>query len=75
MKNWTDVSGFMMADPRIIENPKRIRKITYRELRELSYMGAKVLHDEAIYPVRNANIPINIKNTNEPDDPWNNDNQ
>jgi aspartate kinase len=68
-ENWTDVSGFMMADPRIIENPKRIRSITYRELRELSYMGAKVLHDEAIYPVRNANIPINIKNTNEPSDP------
>jgi aspartate kinase len=68
-ENWTDVSGFMMADPRIVENPKRIRSITYRELRELSYMGAKVLHDEAIYPVRNANIPINIKNTNEPEDP------
>lgn len=68
-ENWTDVSGFMMADPRIIDNPKRIRSITYRELRELSYMGAKVLHDEAIYPVRNANIPINIKNTNEPEDP------
>ncbi|SHI74843.1 aspartate kinase [Dethiosulfatibacter aminovorans DSM 17477] len=68
-ENWTDVSGFMMADPRIIDNPKRIRSITYRELRELSYMGAKVLHDEAIYPVRNANIPINIKNTNNPEDP------
>ncbi len=68
-ENWTDVSGFLMADPRIIKNPKKIRYITYRELRELSYMGASVLHDEAIYPVRNANIPINIRNTNHPDDP------
>jgi len=68
-ENWTDVSGFMMADPRIIKNPKKIRNITYRELRELSYMGASVLHDEAIYPVRNANIPINIRNTNLPEDP------
>jgi aspartate kinase len=67
-ENWTDVSGFLMADPRIIEKPKKIRSITYRELRELSYMGATVLHDEAIYPVRNANIPINIRNTNDPDD-------
>jgi aspartate kinase len=67
-ENWTDVSGFMMADPRIIKNPKKLRNITYQELRELSYMGAKVLHDEAIYPVRKANIPINIRNTNNPDD-------
>jgi len=67
-ENWTDVSGFMMADPRIVKNPKKIRSITYQELRELSYMGAKVLHDEAIYPVRKANIPINIRNTNDPDD-------
>ena len=68
-ENWTDVSGFLMADPRIIKNPKKIRHITYRELRELAYMGASVLHDEAIYPVRSANIPINIRNTNYPDDP------
>ncbi|MBN2285632.1 MAG: aspartate kinase [Tissierellales bacterium] len=68
-ENWTDVSGFLMADPRIVENPKKIRSITYRELRELSYMGATVLHDEAIFPVRKANIPINIRNTNEPEDP------
>ncbi len=67
-ENWTDVSGFMMADPRIVKNPKKIRNITYQELRELSYMGAKVLHDEAIYPVRKANIPINIRNTNNSDD-------
>lgn len=67
-ENWTDVSGFLMADPRIVENPKNIKNITYRELRELSYMGATVLHEEAIFPVRKANIPINIKNTNSPDD-------
>ncbi len=66
-ENWTDVSGFMMADPRIVKNPCAIRTITYRELRELSYMGATVLHEEAIFPVRNAGIPINIRNTNEPD--------
>ncbi|WP_326910596.1 aspartate kinase [Sedimentibacter sp. MB31-C6] len=65
-ENWTDVSGFLMADPRIIKNPKQIKKITYQELRELSYMGASVLHDEAIFPVRQAGIPINIKNTNDP---------
>ena len=59
-ENWTDVSGFLMADPRIVRNPKRIRTITYSELRELSYMGASVLHEEAIFPVREANIPINI---------------
>lgn len=67
-ENWTDVSGFLMADPRIVENPKNIKNITYRELRELSYMGATVLHEEAIFPVRKASIPINIKNTNSPDD-------
>lgn len=66
-ENWTDVSGFLMADPRIVENPKPIERITYRELRELSYMGASVLHEEAIFPVRDASIPINIRNTNEPD--------
>jgi len=68
-ENWTDVSGFLMADPRIVENPMQIRKITYRELRELSYMGASVLHEESVFPVRNAGIPINIKNTNIPLDP------
>ena len=68
-ENWTDVSGFMMADPRIIDNPQPIDIITYRELRELSYMGATVLHEEAIFPVRFVGIPINIKNTNSPEDP------
>lgn len=68
-ENWTDVSGVLMADPRIVDNPRVIRKITYRELRELSYMGATVLHEDAIFPVFKANIPINIKNTNNPDDP------
>ena len=67
-ENWTDVSGFMMADPRIIDSPCAIKTITYRELRELSYMGATVLHEDAIFPVRYANIPINIKNTNQPED-------
>ncbi len=67
-ENWTDVSGFMMADPRIIDNPASIATITYRELRELSYMGATVLHEDAIFPVRYAGIPINIKNTNAPAD-------
>ncbi len=67
-ENWTDVSGFLMADPRIIENPKVIDTITYRELRELSYMGATVLHEDAIFPVRFAGIPINIRNTNHPED-------
>lgn len=67
-ENWTDVSGFMVTDPRIIKNPKSIDTITYRELRELSYMGATVLHEDAIFPVRKAGIPINIKNTNAPDD-------
>jgi aspartate kinase len=68
-ENWTDVSGFLTADPKIVENPKQIKHITYRELRELSYMGASVLHKEAVFPVRQAGIPINIKNTNEPENP------
>ena len=68
-ENWTDVSGFLMTDPRIVSNPRPIRTVTYRELRELSYMGATVLHEDAIFPVRNAGIPINIRNTNEPDAP------
>jgi aspartate kinase len=68
-ENWTDVSGFLMADPRIVKNPKPMSCISYRELRELSYMGASVLHEDAIYPARIANIPINIRNTNEPEDP------
>lgn len=66
-ENWTDVSGFLIADPRIIPNPEKIETITYRELRELSYMGASVLHEESIFPVRSEGIPINIRNTNEPD--------
>lgn len=65
-ENWTDVSGMLMADPRLIENPETIEVITYKELRELAYMGATVLHEDAIFPVREANIPINIRNTNEP---------
>lgn len=68
-ENWTDVSGVLIADPRIVENPRPIEAITYRELRELSYMGASVLHEDAIFPVRKAGIPINIKNTNAPEDP------
>lgn len=67
-ENWTDVSGFLIADPRVIDNPKGIDTITYRELRELSYMGATVLHEDAIFPVRKEGIPINIRNTNAPDD-------
>ncbi len=67
-ENWTDVSGFLVADPRIVENPTSIKYITYRELRELSYMGASVLHEEAIFPVRHCGIPINIRNTNRPQD-------
>ena len=67
-ENWTDVSGFLMADPRIVENPKVINTITYRELRELSDMGATVLHEDAIFPVQIAGIPINIKNTDRPQD-------
>ncbi len=68
-ENWTDVSGFLIADPRIVENPDVIEVITYRELRELAYMGASVLHEDAIFPVRSAGIPINIRNTNSPEDP------
>ncbi len=67
-ENWTDVSGMLVADPRIVENPAGINVITYSELRELSYMGASVLHEDAVFPVRSANIPINIKNTNAPQD-------
>ena len=67
-ENWTDVSGFLVTDPRIVENPAVIETITYRELRELSYMGATVLHEDAIFPVRKEGIPINIKNTNRPED-------
>ena len=67
-ENWTDVSGFLVTDPRIVENPAVIETITYRELRELSYMGATVLHEEAIFPVRKEGIPINIRNTNHPED-------
>lgn len=67
-ENWTDVSGFLVADPRIIHNPKGIETITYKELRELAYMGASVLHEEAIFPVRKEGIPINIRNTNAPED-------
>lgn len=67
-ENWTDVSGFLIADPRIIDNPEPIKVITYRELRELSYMGASVLHEDAVFPVRKAGIPINIRNTNAPED-------
>ena len=67
-ENWTDVSGFLAADPRIVENPKSISVITYRELRELSYMGATVLHEDSIFPVSTVGIPINIRNTNKPSD-------
>jgi len=68
-ENWTDVSGFLMADPRIVDAPSPIRYISYRELRELSYMGATVLHEDAVFPVRKAKIPINVRNTNAPEDP------
>lgn len=68
-ENWTDVSGILAADPRIIPNPKAIKEITYAELRELSYMGASVLHEETVFPVQQLNIPINLKNTNEPHHP------
>ena len=68
-ENWTDVSGCLKADPRIVENPVTINNISYNELRELSYMGASVLHDEAVFPVREAGIPINIRNTNDPSHP------
>jgi aspartate kinase len=68
-ENWTDVSGFLVADPHIVENPEVIETITYRELRELAYMGANVLHEEAIFPVRSEGIPVNIRNTDRPGDP------
>jgi aspartate kinase len=67
-ENWTDTSGILMADPRIVDNPKTIEEITFREIREMSYMGASVFHDEAMLPLREADIPIRIKNTNRPDD-------
>ena len=67
-ENWTDVSGFLVPDPRIVENPEVIETITYKELRELAYMGAGVLHEDAIFPVRKEGIPINIRNTNRPED-------
>lgn len=67
-ENWTDVSGFLICDPRIVKNPQPITTITYRELRELSYMGATVLHEDAIFPVSTVGIPINIRNTNHPED-------
>lgn len=67
-ENWTDVSGFLMADPRIVKDPKPIESLTFQELRELSYMGASVLHEDAIYPAKIAGIPINIRNTNRPQD-------
>ena len=68
-ENWTDVSGILMADPRIVEDPAPIRRVTYSELRELSYLGAQVLHEGTVFPVREKNIPLNIRNTNEPDNP------
>ena len=68
-ENWTDVSGLLIADPRIVDNPETINYITYDELRELSYMGANIIHDEAIFPVSEKNIPINIRNTNKPEHP------
>ncbi len=68
-ENWTDVSGLLMADPRVVKDPKPIESISYMELRELSYMGASVLHEDAVFPVRQSGIPINIRNTNAPEDP------
>ena len=68
-ENWTDVSGLLMADPRIVDNPRPMEEVTYSEIRELSYMGASVLHDEAMAPVREVGIPVNIRNTNEPSHP------
>ena len=65
-ENWTDVSGFLVTDPRIVDDPKQIKEISYEELRELSYMGANVLHEDTIFPVQELDIPINIKNTNKP---------
>ena len=67
-ENWTDVSGILMADPKVVSNPKPIEYVTYQELRELSYMGASVLHEESILPVKEKNIPLNIRNTNRPED-------
>ena len=67
-ENWTDVSGFLVTDPRIVHNPKQIKEISYEELRELSYMGANVLHEDTIFPVQELEIPINVKNTNSPED-------
>ena len=67
-ENWTDVSGLLMSDPHVVNNPARIESITYKELRELSYMGASVMHEDAIFPVKSAGIPINIRNTNRPED-------
>ena len=68
-ENWTDVSGVLSADPRLVKNPKAIKEITYAELRELSYMGASVLHEETVFPVQQLNIPINLRNTNDPENP------
>ncbi len=68
-ENWTDVSGFLMCDPHIVKDPRPIKSVTYRELRELSYMGATVLHEDSVFPVKLAGIPINIRNTNSPQDP------
>lgn len=68
-ENWTDVSGILMADPRIVDSPAPIERVTYNELRELSYIGAQVLHEGTIFPVREKNIPLNIRNTNAPDHP------
>ena len=68
-ENWTDVSGILMVDPRIVKDPKTIARVTYDELRELSYMGASVLHEDTVFPVRVRDIPVNIRNTNAPDDP------
>ena len=68
-ENWTDVSGILMADPRIVDDPQPIPEVTYDELRELSYSGAQVLHEDSIFPVREKNIPVNIRNTNEPEAP------
>ncbi len=68
-ENWTDVSGILMVDPRIVDDPKTIARVTYDELRELSYMGASVLHEDTVFPVRQKDIPVNIRNTNDPDNP------
>lgn len=68
-ENWTDVSGILMADPRIVDNPKPIERVTYNELRELSFIGAQVMHEMTIFPVREKNIPLNIRNTNDPSHP------